>query len=235
MPRTWRALLLPGLFFALDLGTWHWSFEFTSVANATLEANLAIVFVAFASWLWLKERFTWLFPVGAGLALVGMAVLVGPSFQRPEANAGATDAWIGDLMGLSVALFYTGYQLSIKNLVGRFPVLTVMTASTATCALFLLVGVLISPGRLVPVTWQAWALVAALALIAQVFGQGLIAYGMRRLPVGLASVVLVAQPVMAALLGWALLGQALAARQIGAGLLVLAGIYLARRGHLAGR
>ena len=37
-----------GLFFAADLGVWHWSIVYTSVANSTLLANLAPIFVTLA-------------------------------------------------------------------------------------------------------------------------------------------------------------------------------------------
>src|SRR6266568_828504 len=36
-------IFLAGLFFALDLGVWHWSILWTSVANSTLLANLATI------------------------------------------------------------------------------------------------------------------------------------------------------------------------------------------------
>ncbi|MGH8586604.1 MAG: EamA family transporter, partial [Gammaproteobacteria bacterium] len=38
------AILGAGLFFAADLGVWHWSIVYTSVANSTLLANLAPIF-----------------------------------------------------------------------------------------------------------------------------------------------------------------------------------------------
>ncbi|MGO7624385.1 hypothetical protein ACC687_41280, partial [Rhizobium ruizarguesonis] len=38
-------LILPGVMLALDLGAWQLSLTMTSVANATLLANLAPVFV----------------------------------------------------------------------------------------------------------------------------------------------------------------------------------------------
>lgn len=219
-------LILPGFFFAVDLGVWHWSFEFTSVANSTLEANFAVILVAAASWFWLKERFTWLFPVGSLLSVAGMVLLVGPSFQAKG------DAWIGDAMGLSVALAYTGYQLSTKVALGRIAVNTLMAATSLTAAVFLGAGALLSPGRFFPATAEGWAFVVALALVSQVFGQGLIAFGMSRVPAGLASVILILQPVLAALLGWVFLGQALSVAQVVAGGLVVFGIYLARRGSL---
>ena len=58
-PRPVSASLRPavaaGLFFAADLAVWHWSITYTSVANATLLANLAPIFVTLASWLFFRR------------------------------------------------------------------------------------------------------------------------------------------------------------------------------------
>ncbi|RVL21384.1 EamA/RhaT family transporter, partial [Sinorhizobium meliloti] len=43
-------LILPGVFLAIDLAAWHLALTMTSVANATLLANLAPVFVTLAGW-----------------------------------------------------------------------------------------------------------------------------------------------------------------------------------------
>ena len=51
-----RYLFLAGLFFALDLGVWHWSIVWTSVANATLLANLAPIVVTLAHELKVDSR-----------------------------------------------------------------------------------------------------------------------------------------------------------------------------------
>ena len=45
-----------GLFFAADLTVWHWSIKLTSVANATLLANFAPIFVALGGWLLYRQR-----------------------------------------------------------------------------------------------------------------------------------------------------------------------------------
>jgi drug/metabolite transporter (DMT)-like permease len=225
-PLTWR-LILPGLCFALDMGVWHWSFEFTTVANATLEANIAAVIVPVVSYFFLGERFRPLFIFGAVLALLGIARLVGFSI------AAEGDAWIGDLMGVGVASAYAGYLISSKILLGRYPVNFVIACATTGCAAFLLIGALLTPGRFFPATGAAWVDLVALAITAQIIGQGLIAFGMSRLPAGFSAVTLVLQPVVAAFLGWIMLAQAMTSGQMLAGLVVIVGIVLARFGTVA--
>ena len=217
-------LALPGLFFAVDLGIWHWSFEFTSVANATLEANFACILVPLVSFLFLGEKFTPIFAVGALIALIGMARLVGFSIA---ANG---DAWIGDLMGLGVAVAYSAYLLVSKTLLRRFPVTLVMASSTTSCAVFLAIGALLTPGRFFPTTAASWGYLVALAVVAQLFGQGLIAFGMSRLPAGFSAVTLVLQPVVATYLSWIMLGQTMGTAQVTMSVAVLFGIVLARFG-----
>jgi len=69
-----------------------------------------------------------------------------------------------------------------------------------------------------------------LALVSHAAGQGLIAYALAHLPAAFSSVSLLLQPVMAALFAWLLLSEGLVPLQVLGGLVVLAGIYLARRG-----
>jgi drug/metabolite transporter (DMT)-like permease len=223
-PAALRLLIVPGAFFALDLGLWHWAFEYTSVANATLEANFAVVLVAAVSWWRFGERLTRTYWVGAVLALAGMTQLVGASFAL------GGEQWKGDSLGLATACAYAGYQLTTKSLLGRFPVRRVMAWTCVVCAGFLLAGALVTPGRIVPATREGWSQVLLLALVSQVAGQGLIAFGLQRLPASVAAAILILQPLFTAILGWIILGQALTPWQMGAGLVVLAGIYLTRRG-----
>ena len=52
----WPLLLAAGFAFAGDLAFWHSSIQFTSVANSTLLANLASIYVTLAAWLFLGQR-----------------------------------------------------------------------------------------------------------------------------------------------------------------------------------
>src|SRR6202165_3481013 len=75
-PAKWPRLLAAGVAFAGDLGFWHTSIKLTSVANSTLLANLASIFVTLAAWLFLRQAPSRLFLAGLAAALAGVAVLV---------------------------------------------------------------------------------------------------------------------------------------------------------------
>jgi drug/metabolite transporter (DMT)-like permease len=223
---SWMALA--GLFFALDLSFWHWSLHLTKVANATLFTNFAPVIVTIVSCLWLGERIGWVFVAGLALALGGSACLLSESIEIGGPNLA------GDLLGVATAFFYAGYILCVKKARFRFSTLQIMTWSGLTCTVVLLGAALLSHrvlgGTVVPRTALGWGVVAALALVCQIGGQALIAYGLAHLPAGLSSVNLLVQPVAAALYAWFLLDEALGALAIGGGVLVLCGIFLARQG-----
>jgi drug/metabolite transporter (DMT)-like permease len=77
---------------------------------------------------------------------------------------------------------------------------------------------------------EGWLVVIGLALLTQILGQGLIAYAFAHLPASLSSVSLLIQPVMAALFAWFLFNEAIGFAQLAGGAVVLAGIYMARKG-----
>ncbi len=217
-------LMVPGLFFAGDQTLWYSAINLTSAGNATLLVNLAPLLVAPVAWFWLRERVTASFPVGAALALVGVWLLMGAS--RTLGGSHPT----GDALALCAAAFYAGYILTVKRLRARHPAVTVMAWSSLACAPLLLLIALGTGEGLLCVTARGWLTVLTLAVVCHVCGQGLIAYALAHLPAGFSSVSLLMQPVAVALLAWAALGEALSGGQAAGGLLVLAGIYLARRG-----
>jgi drug/metabolite transporter (DMT)-like permease len=218
-------LAAAGLFFAGDLGVWHWSIVWTSVANSTLLANLAPIFVTLAGWLFWRRHVTPTFLVGMVVAIAGMFVLVGPNF-----SVGGTRL-MGDALGAITAMFYAGYMLAVKSArdAGATTV-RLMAWSTTITAVVLLPVALLSPQPFLPAGAAGWVVLLALALVTQILGQGLIAYAFAHLPASLSSVSLLIQPVVAALVAWWLFGEAVGATQFVGGAVVLAGIWLAKKG-----
>jgi drug/metabolite transporter (DMT)-like permease len=218
-------LFAAGFAFAGDLGFWHASIQHTSVANSTLLANLASIFVTLAAWIFLRQRPGGVFLAGLATALTGVGLLVWASLEFSAA------ALLGDALGVVTAMFYAGYIFAVKGLRDRGETaLHLMAVSSTITALLLLPAALASSDQFFPSSAWGWAVLAGLALVSHAAGQGLIAYALAHLPAAFSSVSLLFQPVMAALFAWVLLAEPLAPLQIAGGLVVLAGIYLARRG-----
>lgn len=216
-------LALAGLFFALDLAAWHSSLGYTSVANATLLANNAPIFVALGAWLLWRERPTRAFLIGLALSVVGCALLSRGGFKPGQSTL------LGDGLALLTGVFYSGYFLTVKRLRARFTTAAIMTWSAMVGAALLLPAAWASEGVLLPASLAGWLVVLALALFSHVGGQSLITYAMAQLPAGFSALTLLIQPVGAAIFAWILFGEALGPLQLAGGLVVLAGIWLARR------
>ncbi len=221
----WKLLALAGVAFAGDLAFWHWSIKFTSVANSTLLANLASIFVTLAAWLIWRQRPSALFLAGLFSALAGVALLVRTSLGF------SPTALFGDALGVVTAMFYAWYLLSVKGVRDRgASTLRLMAITTTVTAVILFPVALASGEALLPQSWTGWLTLLGLAWISHSAGQGLIAYALAHLPAAFSSVSLLFQPVMAAVFAWVLLGEPLVALQVAGGVVVLLGIYLARRG-----
>lgn len=217
-------LVAAGLFFAGDLALWHWSIRFTTVANATLLANFAPIFVTLAGYLLFSERFSRQFLLGMAFAILGAGILMGESL-----GFGA-EHLLGDILGLITAVFYAGYILSVAKLRVVASTATIMAWSGLVSCGALLTLTLLLGETLLPVTPEGWAVLFGLALLSHAGGQSLIAFALARLPAALSSVSLLLQPAIAAVLAWAILAEPLGPWQMSGALVILGGIYLAHRG-----
>nr|WP_108003943.1 DMT family transporter [Mycoplana dimorpha] len=217
------ALSLPGVFLAGDLIAWHVSIHMTTVANATLLTNLAPVFVTVVGWLFLGASISRAFLIGLLIAIMGIVVLKGGLSGLSAGNPA------GDGLAIVAALFYAGYMLAIARLRGRFDTVRVMLWSTLSAAVCLLPVALLTESQFFPLTTFGWAMLLGLALITHAGGQLAITYALAYLPTAFSSLTLLLQPVVAALLGVAVLGEAVTGTQAIGGMIVLCGILYARR------
>lgn len=222
-PAHTRLLALAGLFFACDLAALHAAIVRTSVANATLELNLAPVFVTLGAWLLLRQRVSRWFLAALLFTLCGVVLLV-----TPGANAGQ-QTLLGDVFGLLAGFFYACYLLTIKSASTSVSTARIMAVNTSIAALILAPWAWLNAAQLWPQSAQGWLILAALAILVHVLGQSLIALGIARLSASFSSVSLLLQPVLAAVYAWSILGEAMGPVQMAGGVIVLCGIYLAKR------
>lgn len=221
------ALALAGIYFAGDMGVWHLSLHYTTVANATLLSNFAPIFIALWMWFAYRMRFARIFVVGMVFALIGAVMLVGPN---AAGGAHGGDKLLGDALGLGSAVFYAAYQLVIKDARSQYSTARLMAWSTSITGLVLLPFALVAPGDFWPAQPAGWLPLLALALVAQIGGQTVIAYALAHLPASLSSVSLLIQPLTAAIAAWAIFGEAIGSLQMLGAALLLWGIYLAKKG-----
>lgn len=222
-----KGLIAAGGLFAGDLAFWHLSILLTSVAAATLLANLAPIFVTLAGWLWFKESVERKFVFGLVVALAGVALLISADF------GGGPSALLGDAFGIVTALFYAAYLLQIKRLRARLSTARIMAASSLVTAAILLPVALALGETMMPGSVRGWSVVLGLALVSHVAGQSLIAYAFAHLPASLGSVSLLVQPVCAALFAWMLLGESIGPLQLAGGAVALVGIRIAQRAAIS--
>ncbi len=215
--------LLAGIAFACDLGFWHYSIHFTSVANATVLTNLTPVVVTAVAWIFLKQRPAKLFVAAVGLAVAGAWMM---AVGRGAHAAGANPP-LGDALALTTAFWYALYFLAISTARRSVGATRVMFWSGVASAPLLLAAALALGENIFPVTAGGWAAVLALGVM-HVAGQGSIAWALGRLPAATASVVVLVQPVVAAILGWLLFAEALGPIQALGAAIALGGVVLAQ-------
>jgi len=215
--------IVAALCFSTDIALWHGSIMLTSVANATVLANLAPVFVSVAAWWLFHEYIGMRFVVGLVLGIGGVVMLTVNSLEVSQ------DHLLGDLLGVMTAIFYAAYLLITSRLRRRYPTwqLMTLTALVATAYLFMIAWLM--EDQLLPQTLNGWIVLLVLAVGSQVIGQGLITYALAHLPISFSSLSLLMQPLVAALLAWWLFEEVLMALQLFGVAAILSAIVLARR------
>ncbi|THD59864.1 MAG: EamA/RhaT family transporter [Phenylobacterium sp.] len=215
--------LLCGVFFALDLGFWHYGLKYTSVGASTVLSNLAPVVVTAFAWIFLKQRPRALFLLAMTVAVAGAWMMgVGRGAGAPVVNAP-----LGNLLSLATAFWYALYFLAIAQGRKTEAASRLMFWSGVVGAPLLLGSALLLGEQVLPSTLAGLAACAGLGLV-HVTGQGSIAWAMGRLPTSLASVVVLVQPVVASYAGFALFGEALGPLQTAGAAVALGGVVLAQ-------
>ena len=223
----WLPLVVAGACFAGDLIFWHLSLIHTTLGNATFLATLSSLWVPLTAFLILRQRLSPVFLFGLTCALGGSGVLVASHLSI------GTGSWTGDLYGLLTGFFFTGYLLAVGRCRETLSTADTMLYSSALCALILLPFMLfanIAVGEsMIPTSLTGWLSVLALAWLAHLLGQGLVAFGVGRLNTSLAAVILCLEGVGAMAVGALFYAEARGLFDLFAVILIIAGIALAQR------
>lgn len=216
---TWLAIAGAGVFFGLDIASWHIGIGMTRMANATLFGNagsLVVIAVGLYALHRAPRSGEWL---AFALAIGGSAILLGRSLEIGRSTL------IGDLFCIAAGLLYAGYILLLQKpraTMGSWAL--VAWSSVAGVPVMLAVAFYLGE----PVWPRTWWPLLALALLGQVTGQGLLIYAMRHFTPLVFGLALLTQPAIAVAVGWLAYGEALVPVDFLGMAMVAAGLALAR-------
>lgn len=216
-----KVAIWAGVFFALDLGFWHYGIHYTSVTNATVLSNLTPVVVTAFAWIFLKQRPALLFLVAVALGIGGA------SLMAIEKSGALVNQPLGDAFSLLTALWYALYFLTMAQGRKTETASRLMLWVSIVGAPLILVAALLLREPIFPTSALGWGAVIGLGLM-HVTGQGSIAWAMGRLPTSTASVVVLIQPIVAAYLGWLLFAESIGPLQALGAVVTLGGVVLAQ-------
>lgn len=137
----WGRLLVVGIFLSADLILWAWSLTQTSVANATLLANLTPLFTTLGAWLVWGRRFDSRYLTGMSIAIGGSLAIGLKDFSY------ATGKVQGDITALLAAISFGVYLLALEQLQTRLNATTIVFWSSAIASLLTLPFVLTTSER----------------------------------------------------------------------------------------
>ncbi len=212
-------VMLGGIFFALDLASWHVGILQTKLANATLFGNctsLILPLVAIAVTRTWPSRLQW---IALAIALAGALLLMGSSYDASR------DHLVGDLLCILAGIFYVGYLLVMQSARRTLPTWWLLALSTAACAPAVLLMAVAAGERIMP---QDWMPLIGIALISQIIGQGLLTYALPHFTPLVIGLALLTQPVVSAIIGWIGFGETLSAVDFAGAAIIAFALVLAR-------
>lgn len=213
------AILGAGLFFSMDLASWHLGIERTRLGNATLFGNSGSILLVAFGLIALRRAPRALEWAAFAAAIVGSAILLGRSLEIGH------ETLVGDLLCLLAGFLYTFYILLAQRARADLGGWTVLVYASLA-GLPVLLGTALVLGE--PVWPTDWTPIIALAFTSQVVGQGLLVYALRHFSAFIVGLALMTQPALAVLVGWLVFGEVLGPIDLLGMALVGAGLVLAR-------
>jgi drug/metabolite transporter (DMT)-like permease len=214
-------VLAASLAFAGDMSSWHWSLEFTSVANATIFVNTASIYMMIFAVLIFKESVSRRFMLSFVLTFIGVIGLIYFSNIKTEG------ALIGDGIALMAAFLYAAYLLIISRL-GEESSINIIFYTTLFTGIFGLIFALFESKDFLPNSSFQFYNLLAMAILCQVGGQFFITHSLPKIKASFGSIGLLMQPIVATIFGAIVFYEYLNFIQLSFVILALVGIYFAR-------
>jgi drug/metabolite transporter (DMT)-like permease len=215
--RNIRRAALPGMFFGLDIAFFYLGATHNSVANAEMISAMTPFIVVPLGARYFGERLNSRALIFAVFAIGGVAMVL---FAAP---ADGDASLRGSVFGLIALACWAGYISGTRRLRGSMDVASYM-AAMAPVATITVLPIALLHGDMLSVTAHGWKYTVMLTLMTGVLAHGLMVFAQSTIPIGTIGIAQVAQPALAALWSFLLLGETLHGWQVIGMAVVLVGL-----------
>jgi len=217
-------VIATGTCFAATQITWAWSLTQTSVANSALLHSFSPIFVTIVGFLFLGQRFNTQFIVGMIVAISGSILLALNDILHSMSKMQ------GDGIALISALFLALYLLLAERNKNQDAITKVfywcLIGSLTALPIFLEPIFSGNLDRIFPTSWLGWITIVELSMVL-ILTFGMLTYALIFLSSAIAAVALLLDPILTAMLSWAIFSETLDIYNLLAFPIILIGFYLA--------
>ena len=202
-------LSMKQLLLALGAGTllaghfllWMTSLEYTSVASSVVLVTTQPLWVFLISALFLREKPTRLMWLGLLVALMG-GIMV--TLSQPQTEALRL---LGNILALGGAIMMAGYLVVGRQLRRDLPLSLYSAIIHGAASIVLALVMWITGASFLGYSGQTWLIFLALAFVPTVMGHNSLNWALGYLPATMVSVVVLGEPIGAAILAVLILGE----------------------------
>ena len=221
--RQWGLVVVSAACLAAHFALWITSLEHTSVASSVIIVTANPILVAIGSKLLLRESASPKVIVGIGAALLGGIVITIGDWGMGERRL------YGDFLAFLGAIAVAGYYIAGRNLRERLSLFGYIAPVYGVATGILLVVVFATGTDMTGFSLQTYGYLALIGVVPQLVGHSSLNWSLGYLPATLVSTAVMAEPVGATLLAWAVLDETPPLATLAGGSLVMAGVYIALR------
>jgi drug/metabolite transporter (DMT)-like permease len=212
-----RQVWIPGVFFGLNLAVFFAGVTHNSVANAALLGSLApFLIVPVGAWLFRE----YISPRAIVFALVAFG---GVALVLLSAPPGGDASLEGNVLGFVAMLLLVAYVSSTRYFRREMDVTTFMATICPIAALAVL-PIALAHGDVAGLSATGWLFTAILTLTSGMAAQGLLVYAQKTIQIGTIGIAQQAQPALAVVWSFLLLGEVVNGRQVTGIAIVVAGL-----------
>lgn len=207
----------------------------TSATNIALIYSLSPAFIVLCASIWLHEKLQHIQWLGIGLAMAGLVHVV---IKGQWGDLLAVRFVAGDLWILACAFSWAAYALLMKTWPTDFSPMARLVLTAIGGCIVLLPFALIEANSGLPLTqtlwsWKSFTLIAVSGLLPGALAYWAYSTAQKALGAARTAMALYMGPLYGALLGWAVLGEAISLYHAVGAALILPGLYLASRSPAA--